>query len=109
MVEIVDGVMEARIISVVRFCNELRGAILAPARDDESADGEELWKLFEALCQYYPINGKVCVMLPRETVDEVVATVEELLRRAEIIHCGEGFKELGERLKSVPPALAHVS
>lgn len=109
MVEIVDGVMEARLISVAQFCDELHRAVLAPARDDESANGEELWRLFDALQEHYPINGRVCVMLPRKTVDEVVATVDELLRRAGIIHCGEGFKEFKVRFRNVPTALALVS
>ena len=72
-------------IGVTQFCGALRRATLHGARDDQGAEGEALWELYEALEQWFPpMSGGTTIEIPRRTVDEVMVTVLDLLVRGAI-------------------------
>lgn len=97
-------------IGTKQFCGELRRATLRGPRDDQGAEGEALWELYEALeKQFAPLSDSLIVEIPQKTVDAVMTTIKDLLTRCGIREAHEdGLAALQKRLTAngVPESIA---
>lgn len=94
-------------IGVTQFCDALHRATLRGSRDDQSAEGEDLWGLLDAIRRRFPVGSGSLVEIPRKTVEEVMTTVDGLIQRGNVRY-GSGLEELRKRLTAggVPKEIA---
>ncbi len=103
-----DEIGGVSLIGVTQFCDALHRATLHGSRDDQSAEGEEIWGLLEAIRHRFPVGSASLIEIPRKTVEEVMTTVEGLIQRGNVRYGSGGLEELRKRLTAsgVPKEIA---